>query len=262
MIISRLNYKVKSILDYSPFSAHNSIGTEIARKWNGVLVSFHARKPFSDNEVLTVGTGFLIKIGNVYTLVTASHTITELLQFDAYFMRYKGENYSLNNLNIGHNAIQDYAFISIPEKMSNISLTYLPLDKRQDFIPTSTFMIFGFPTTKNKIDLRKIDNIQTCVNIVSHDFEYDTDTEDIHFPFNEKNKNYFFEPESDRRNLMSLRGMSGCPVTQILINENSGVITLRAIGIFKEQKNKREKKLVACTFTKFADELNSIIQSA
>lgn len=61
---------------------------------------------------------------------------------------------------------------------------------------------------------------------------------------------------------MSLRGMSGCPVTQILINENSGVITLRAIGIFKEQKNKREKKLVACTFTKFADELNSIIQSA
>jgi hypothetical protein len=52
--------------------------------------------------------------------------------------------------------------------------------------------------------------------------------------------------------------MSGSPVLQIMDNVETGKLTLRAVGIFKEHRVKTQKCLVANTFIQFADEANKI----
>jgi len=55
--------------------------------------------------------------------------------------------------------------------------------------------------------------------------------------------------------------MSGSVIAQLIINKKSGGVALKAVGIFKEHRPKRDGFLVGSTFIDFADEINSYLES-
>jgi hypothetical protein len=246
---------MKSILDYFPTAAFEQIGNDLLKNWERCLVSFHAKKQYADNHVLTIGTGFVVNIQGHLAIATASHVITEYNRGNGIGVMLGGKYASLDGAKVLHQATQDIAFIKMPEALAGMVTWPLVMGKREDTIPTCSFMIFGFPETKNRIDIRKKEIQFSVVNVMAHSFEYEKTTGDLLFPYNPKHA--YVEPGSAVNAAVSLRGLSGGPVAQLLLAPDTHRIALRPVGVFKEWRQHAIKKLVACSFTDFSDELDA-----
>ncbi|MBD2786544.1 trypsin-like peptidase domain-containing protein [Xenorhabdus sp. DI] len=242
--------------------------TQLFEKWQKSFVSFFAKDEFSMKSASLIGSGFLYLLdGKHPCIVTAAHVVHELLKSALPFFSINGDNYIFHKLNVNYNDEQDYAIIHFSEEMLALQKSWLffSSDERPLMNKTSSFVIMGYPASKNDLHIdRNHKGLFPC-NITFHSFKYNKENEDVYFWLDEKakNKNILFEERSNLKSLPlpSWRGMSGSVIAQIMEHKITGDFTLRAVGIFKEHKNKqRDKYLVGCTFVPFADEVNTYIR--
>ncbi|MGW1441251.1 serine protease [Serratia rhizosphaerae] len=242
--------------------------TRLSEKWQKALVSFFVRKAHSVKEAQLIGSGFLYMLGGVQPCIfTASHVVNELLQGDTPFFSINGEKFRFRNLEYYHNEQQDYAVIPFSQEMlaAERGYTLFRGEERALLRKTSSFVIMGYPSNRNRLHVDRNNDGLYLQNITFHHFSYDTDSEDIYFAFDPKAKKsgFTYEQASSRTSLSSLAGMSGSVIAQIMEHQITGDFTLRAVGIFKEQPKKRQGKdkfLVGCTLIQFADEVNDLIR--
>jgi hypothetical protein len=244
---------MKNLFHFYPDAAADSLGSILAKTWEKCLVSFHAKKQYRDNQILTIGSGFVVRVSDQFAIVTASRVITDN-RGNGVSVRIGEEYASLDGAKIMQNASQDIAFIKIPEALAGTSMWPLVMGKRDDAIPTSSFMIFGYPETKNRIDVRSNGTAFSAFNIMVHSFEYEKTSGDLLFPYNPKAA--YIRAGSALNASVSLRGLSGAPVAQLLVVPDNGNIVLRPVGVFEELRQRAVKKLVACSFSDFSDELD------
>jgi hypothetical protein len=265
MLSPSIFYPFPSITDLFPDGIEKNIVTKLTSPWKRALVTFLVPKSNSTKELLTVGSGFLKLIEGHPFIFTAGHVVREVMELDQRYFMVDGELYPFEKTDIHLNDIQDYAAIELPKKMLDSEKGYIFFSNRSrsELRPTSSMIIAGFPATKNKFHKDKENKGLNQLNFVFHHFEYNSLNEELHFPFDSrpgKGTPITTEPESSFETLPSLAGMSGAPVLQVMDNTDTGALTLRAIGIFKEHRTKSEKCLVASTFIQFADEINKILK--
>ncbi|WP_416777796.1 serine protease [Xenorhabdus budapestensis] len=240
--------------------------TQIFEKWQKAFVSFFVKDKYSMKSASLIGSGFLYMFDGKYPcIVTAAHVVHELRQSSLPFFSINGDKYLFQKLNVDYNDEQDYAVIYFPEEMISLQKSWLFFNSNERPLmnKTSSFVIMGYPASKNKLHIDRSRKGLSHYNITLHSFKYNKENEDMYFWFDEKikNKNIIFEDKSILKSVPSLEGMSGSVIAQIMEHKITGDFTLRAVGIFKEYKHKqRDKYLVGCTFIPFADEVNTYIR--
>ena len=266
MHITEVNYPFKSLIDEIPNAIELGITSALALKNDRALVAFYTLKKHSQKEFILVGTGFIAFMPDLgFCIVTASHVITQFEKEEFRAIIVDGEKYKLEHVEALHHAGKDYAFIEIPKKMreSKKSLAYLNLTSRPELTPLRSFMILGYPSSKNTYHPDREWKGFQRFNLVFHEFKYNTENEDILFTYDsrpgKKGTKMTFEPGSEFESVPSLAGMSGCVVAQIMINLETDTLSMRPVGIFKEHLSKKDKYLVGCTFASFADEINKFL---
>ncbi|HBM0091563.1 TPA: trypsin-like peptidase domain-containing protein [Salmonella enterica subsp. enterica serovar Tilburg] len=265
MLIPSFFYPYSSVLELFPNAADMNIITQLTNKWERAFISFHAPKANSKKELLTVGSGFLMMLNGMPFIVTASHVIDEIKEIDDRYITIEKQLYQLKKAEIHRDKEQDYAFIELPQAILSLKKGFIFFSNivRNDLSPTSTMIISGFPSSKNKFHKDKPNTGLQRLNFAFHHFEYNTSNEELHFPFDSrpgKGTPIKMESTSTITSLPSLAGMSGAPILQVMENISTGALTLRVVGIFKEHRAKTEKCLVASTFVQFAEEMNKIFQ--
>jgi hypothetical protein len=243
---------MKSVLDYFPDWPLLGMGNELVKAWSGCLLAFHEKKEFSMHEVLTIGTGFFADFHGLPFVVTAAHVAR---QYN------RGFGVGVTNQRVGALLLdgkpmwvedrQDIAMVPAEWVAQKGKISAFPTLIRKDQIPTSSFMIFGFPSTKNNIHIKR-NSDRTVFNILLNGFACDKNTGDLLFEYDPKNN--FFEPGSSLSGAPSLQGLSGSPIAQVLISEK-GQISLRAVGVFKEYKKREGKRLVGGSFAFLSDDM-------
>lgn len=243
-----------SILDFDPDFALSSMGNEILKKWQRCLVSFHCAKPHHPNVVLTIGTGFVACMGNELTIATALHVVSDYIDSGQGLGAIVGGHHiSLDGARFLGSAQEDCAFLEIPRSLPANSLAVLKSGRRPEMLVTSSFIVFGYPETRNRFDLRQLERTPHVHSIVSHSFSSDPSTGTLTFPYDPKN--IYIETTSAGSGPPHLKGMSGSPVAQLLVNPNTGTVGLRLVGIFIRW-TKSGKSLVAHCFPDFGRELH------
>ncbi|EEX2836900.1 trypsin-like peptidase domain-containing protein [Escherichia albertii] len=265
MLIPSFFYPYPSILDLFSNAVDMNIITQLTNKWERAFVSFHAPKTNSKRELLTVGSGFLMMLNGTPFIATASHVINEIKDLEVRYITIENQLYPLEKTAVHMDEEQDYAFIELPQTILLFEKGFIFFSNvvRNDLRPTSTMIISGFPSTKNKLHKSKPNAEFRRLNLVFHNFEYNTSNEELHFLFDSrpgKGTPVTMEPTSTLTSLPSLAGMSGAPILQVMENIDTDELTLRVVGIFKEHRSKTEKCLVASTFIQFAEEINKIFR--
>jgi hypothetical protein len=264
MIVTSENYPHPSILDEFPFGIQDDVVSKLTEKWRPAMVSFHVNKPHSDKDLLMVGSGFLLDMFGTPFIATASHVLMQVREANLRIIIVGGQKYRFEKVEAYHNEEQDYAMINPPEEMlkSNRPFSFFKLAPRPELSATSSFIIMGYPSSRNKFHKDKEWKGLSCFSVAFHSFKYDTDNEDLIFHYHSKNAKkglgITFEPSSSFNSVPELEGMSGGCIVQIMINSETDELTLKPVGIFKEHK-KKLNYLVGCTFIPFADELNQTL---
>ena len=262
---SKLIYPYPSIIHYSPTWIEESKSTELALKWISSLVSFFITRPHHKQEAFLIGSGFLCLLGGqMPCIITASHVINEMQSSDFSFISIDGKKFKFENLEVFFNDEQDYAIIPIPEKIINViqsSILFRNESNNTKYEKTSSFLIMGYTSKGNNLHKKRAEKGLTPLNINFHNFLYEKETEDIYFHYitEGKESKICFESASAINTISSLAGMSGSVIAQLIVNKESGGVSLRAVGIFKEHRPKRGNFLVGSTFIDFADEINSLL---
>lgn len=239
-----------------------SITDKLTKKWGEAIVAFYTLKENSKKEYVLIGSGFIFKRGESFYVMTASHVILDPIQNKKEIFVVIGEQiYSLKT-EVYYNTEQDYAYFELPKEAKDKEYIYFDSDraKREQLNKTSSFVIIGYPSTKNTYHKDKNFKGLQMIGLTLHNFSFDTKSEDIYFSFDLKG-NHIFEPSSKNKSLPKLNGMSGSIIAQIVINQHNG-ITLIPIGVFKEYRHQQQQKyLVGCTFKDFADEIITCIKN-
>ena len=272
-----LNYqnKLKSIIDYSPDFILTNGGNELAKDISKSLVSFIIPLPNSNTQYQSIGTGFILKyLDNKLYLCTANHVFKQVLKIglNNCVLKFTWDNTENNKILLSHtirlsknnndfyidkshfyiDEQRDYFLIELSEgflsKMPTDCYIYFLTKKRLNdcgIIPTSSFLITGFPSNKNKFHKKRkgSSHIQT---IVSHEAKYCNDTNDIYI-YADKNAGKV-EPDSAYSPVVkdfNPQGMSGSPLFQIYVNEEKNKYVAIFIGIFTEYRQ-TELRYKAC----------------
>jgi len=266
MFIEDFKYPFRSIIEEIPGTIDDSHATQLSNKYQRALVSFFTWKKNSKRELILCGSGFLLLMPGApnIVIITASHVVTDLINADFRAISIDGENYPFEKVNVLHNSEQDYALVELPKAIfdKEKTLPYFDLNYRTQLTPLRSFMITGYPGSRNTFHIDRDSKGLNRLNLIFHSFGFDTETEDIFFKYNDKKgkKGTQFTPEplSDNNNLPNLEGMSGGVISQIMIDLSKDSLSLRPVGIFKEHLKKKHF-LVGNTFIPFADELKKYL---
>lgn len=264
MFKSYSEYPFNSIIDEYPDAKELNLVTALVEKWQRALIIFYAPRANSTKEHDAVGSGFLIKTDGVHKILTADHVLDHLQLNNCYFTL-NNVRFPLTQSLAKRNPKHDCAEIMPTFEIITHKETFIYfIDERRDNLePTSSMIIPGYPSSKNGLHADKPNAVQHAYCLLFNHFEYDKGTDDLYFHFDSRKKMVhpsMFEPCSTGKSLPYLNGMSGAPVLQIMKNINTGALTLRAVGIFKEHHRKREKMLVASTLSLFSSELIDLIE--
>ncbi|PHM46692.1 S1 family peptidase [Xenorhabdus miraniensis] len=269
MLVSSYDfYPCLSVIKILPSWIKQNGSTKLFEKWQKSFVSFFAKDEFSMKSASLIGSGFLYMLdGKHPCIVTAAHVVHDLQKCSVPFFSIEGDKYIFHKLNVLYNDKKDYAIIPFSEEMLALEKSWLffSSDERPLMNKTSSFVIMGYPSSKNALHIDRTNKGLYPYNITFHSFQYNKENEDVYFWLDEKakNKNIIFEERSISKSLPlpSWRGMSGCVIAQIMEHQITGDFTLRAVGILKEHKKRlKDKYLVGCTFVPFADEVNTYIR--
>lgn len=258
IINSYFHYPFLSIKDVYPDARNLNLAIHMMKKWQRAIIAFYAPKANSHKAFDLVGSGFIINLSGAFTIVTANHVTDQLHQKDCYFYL-NNTCFPLTKTVMMRNQLRDYACLMPTEEIISDEKKYIFFDDalRQELEPTSSVIIAGYPSKKNSIHRDRPGKGRQLYSILFDYFEYDRESEDLCFPFDSRPKMIrpeMFEPLSHARSLPFLNGMSGAPVMQIMKNTNSGALTLRVIGVFKEHHKNKKQQLVASALDSFSKE--------
>lgn len=245
---------MKSLLELHPNIIGDNYCREVAKHWQECLVSFHARRPHHDNYIETIGTGFLVAMGDETFIATARHTLDNYQSADGIGVIIGGGiSVSLNGMRIAGHPTLDVAMIEVPQdallKAGIRSVRAMPAMRPSDSTPTASFVIFGYPSSKNVLDMRTTRPIG-IMGIMLHGYEADLASTEIRFSY--RAKDAVSEPWNPVTNPPALKGMSGSPVAQVFIRNDTSALTLRCVGVFNSWRSK--KSLVAYAFPQWLEE--------
>jgi len=236
-----------------PGAAQADIGNSLLELWKSCLVSFHIKQPHHANKILTVGSGFILSARSRLYIATASHVLDDYATGMGIGAFVGGEFVSLDGVACLHQENEDCAFLPPPMSLAGKSCKPLVMGKRDDAIPTSSFMTFGYPETRNRFDVRNKNQSFNVLSIMFHNFHYDADEGNIEFDYDPKT--VYAEPGSAIKAPVFLKGMSGAPVVQLLVVKATNTVALRPVGIFKEWRQGSTKRLIAHCFPDFSKDL-------
>jgi hypothetical protein len=119
-------------------------------------------------------------------------------------------------------------------------------DARQRFEPTSSFVVIGYPGSKNaEIDYRPGRSTERALlGLAMHESTFNPETGIRHFPFTGKTIPEAWRPDITKA--PSLKGVSGSPCLRVVIERSSGRIGALLSGVFYAwNKQDRELKVVS-----------------
>jgi hypothetical protein len=244
---------MKSLLEHIPNLVADNYCKEISDRWRECLVSFHAQRPHHDNYIDTIGTGAVIAMGAATLIATARHVLDD-------YQRIGGggviigsrDTVSLNGMKVAGHPNQDVVLIEVPwaalHAAEATTLRAIPTSELPGSIPTSSFVIFGYPSSKNVLDARAPRD-RSIFGIMLHGYEVDYASREIRFHYTKKIA--IKEPWTPMNDPPALRGMSGSPIMQVSVHGTS--LALRCVGVFHRWREK--KWLAGYVFPQWMDEM-------
>jgi hypothetical protein len=205
----------------------------------------------------SIGTGFVVvDEGHAY-LVSAKHAMDEALKHKQFMVKLFGRALFLSGMYFASDEESDLAISLLPidwlnshgiEKIYASSLAPLP----STFERTGRHVVVGFPCSKNAFDSRwDVNRTTTCYWIALDSLEDETPRTGFRRPLALRYEHRVpGEPEPP-----SLRGMSGCPVLEVLHRRIGGRktgVSLYPRGVLCEW-HKRERAIVSERIESVAD---------
>ncbi|AXV82216.1 hypothetical protein CJO92_12120 [Ralstonia solanacearum] len=220
------------------------------------LVSFLVKRPNYDRRRSLVGSGFLATSTepDYVHLYTAAHVIEDYQAAGYGWITIGTQMIELQDVGVREiGKTRDVALWRIPAKYLYLhGIDYIPtfpLYKSDAltnlFIPTCSFMICGYPGSKNKsIDMREGgDRERMLFGLGLHGYEYDVETKELCFHYMGKG-----QPESwaDRQlGAPALGGMSGSPCARFVVHREEKRLGIVVAGVFTRWKGQRELRAEA-----------------
>jgi hypothetical protein len=204
-----------------------------------------------------VGTGFVIVVDGHSYLVTAKHAMEEALKHKQIMVKLFGRSMLLSGMYFAPADECDISISLLPLDWLNshgVELIYAPslVQLPSTYESTGTYVVVGFPASRNSIDPRwDFDKTTTCLWLALNADEDETPRQGFCRPLTldyEARVRGKSEPPS-------LKGMSGCPVLEVLhrrLDDSQTGISLYPRGVLCEW-HKREKVIIAERIESVAD---------
>ncbi|MDW6019908.1 hypothetical protein SBW85_19575 [Vibrio plantisponsor] len=231
----------------------NKVVDELVERWKGVVVPFYTNAPNSRVTYQSIGSGFVVLLGNEIYLATAHHVIDEINER----MDRSGANGVISNICGTGCDLSGLKFEAI--KSEDVAAAHLnrewadtkgiervtPYNLNQDkshLIRTEKYFVLGYPSSKNKLNEqldkkdRHIFGYSFCAKkqqsehteIEGHE-AFILDVDDM------------YSTEGEKRRPPNLDGVSGSPVFEImcdLSNPGKAHFAVDLIGVFVEWRMK------------------------
>lgn len=250
------DFGLPSLFDVLPTAMEENIVKTATDIHKDALVSFLVKRPNYDRRRSIVGSGFLATSPDphyVY-LYTAAHVIKDYQTAGYGWITVGTQMIELQDIGVREiDKTRDIALWKIPAKyFYDHGIDYLPtfpLYKGEVltnlYIPTCSFMICGYPGSKNKsIDMREGgDRERVLFGLGLHGYEYDTETKELCFHYMGEGK-----PENwanPQFGAPALEGMSGSPCARFVVHREQKRLGIVVAGVFTRWKEKRELRAEA-----------------
>ncbi len=243
---------MKTLLDHFPQASEQNIVRSLVENHQDCLATFLMPRPHHNGKESAVGTGFFVSSRDrgIVRLITARHVFDE-------FKREVG------SITVGTRAIKTGA-VGLLKMYSNVDLAIwdipsgvffefgigeigtMPLfdgiTAREFFDPTSSFVIMGYPGSKNsEIDYRPGRSAERKImGLALHEPWYSPEAGVRRFPYSGKTLPEAWSAEQIAA--PSLKGVSGAPCMRVVIHKLSGKLSLICVGVFYDM-NKRSGEI-------------------
>jgi hypothetical protein len=249
------DYGFPTLLEVLPDAIERNSVQEALDLHKDALVSFILKKPHHSHHVVSIGSGFFAYSSDPTQalLVTAKHVLEYFEQHGFGWVTIGSKMIPIGN--IGTRLLdpnQDFAFWYIPSdyilQFTIPGLGTLPMFSslaiEENFDPTCSFALFGYPGTKNKsLDIRENgDRERKIFGLALHGYNYDSTTNELCFPYSGKGV-----PEQWAKHLTNppdLDGMSGCPCFRFVINRDLNRLAVVVAGVFSRKNGPHEIRAV------------------
>lgn len=246
------SYGFPTLIELLPNAIEQNSVREALDLHKEALVSFIVKKPHYSYQVASIGSGFFVnsKDPTHVLLVTAKHVFEDFEKYGFGWVTIGSKMIPIDKT-IGTQQLHpkwDLAYWYIPSnhflQFSISGLFTLPilnsLAMEENFDPTCSFALYGYPGTKNNsLDMRKDgDRERKLFGLALHGYTYDSTTNELCFSYYGKGT-----PENWSSNLTnppSLDGMSGCPCFRFVINRDLRRLMVVVAGVFSRRHGYHE----------------------
>jgi len=237
--------ETRTLFDLAPHAMEQNVILGLSNLHMDCLSTFLMPKPHHPGQFESLGTGFFVywpETPDIVRLVTAAHVIEN---FDFEYGRITVGNMRIALGNVGQknpDKIRDTLVWSIPSShfirrnITNVpTLPFWEPDlAKTNLIPTQSFMIMGYPASKNKaLDFRYGKEPSRNVTAMAiHVPPMLSEQGVLQFAYSGKGVNEAWAGGS--RTSPYLKGMSGSPCLRIISDRATGKIGVVLAGVFTE----------------------------
>jgi hypothetical protein len=251
------DYGFPTLLDVLPDAIKQNSVREALELHKDALVSFIVKKQHFSHQVASIGSGFIVNSNDptYVLLVTAKHVVEDFKKFGFGWVTIGSKMIPIDE-KIGALKLdpkRDLAYWYIPSEhflqFSISGLEALPMFSspsiEENFDPTCSFALFGYPWSKNKsLDMREDgDKERKLFGLALHGYTYDSTTDELCFYYAGKGT-----PENWSNSLTNppnLDGMSGCPCFRFVISRDLYRPTVVVAGVFSRWNGSHEIRAVS-----------------
>lgn len=245
-----------SLFDYYPQAIEGNAVKNVTDLHGDVVIAFLTDRPNYKGRLQIIGSGFLVFSSdpNIVCVVTAAHVRDDFIREEKRYLAIAGQIVMIGD--IGRWSIFQKSDITFWEIHSThfvrcgiTDLPTLPLLNaeiaRKEYSPTSSFVIFGYPGTRNdSIDIRPGRNANKCLyGMALHRYEYSVESNELFFNYSER-KVTAEKWAPPLTTAPHLKAMSGSPCMRIIVSKSLKRLSLCLSGVFTHWK-KSEHKLRA-----------------
>ena len=256
------NFGLPTLYHVLPDAVERNIIRDFAQDHRDALVSFLVNKPNHPGKLELIGSGFFIYTHDLTAakLITAANVIREFKGRGWGWITVGERLFKVEGVDtdgtISYASTLDLAIWEIPSNFffdqdpDFIELKALLNNShdlaRDGFKPLSSFMIFGYPASKNSnLDFRQGKKPDRALFAMAlHQSSYDKQTNELCFPFNGTGTPEAWVPKN--RGVPHPRGMSGSPCVRFVVHHETGRIGFEVAGVFTRwTNNNKEIRAVA-----------------
>jgi hypothetical protein len=247
-----------TLLDFAPNAVHQNVVRDLANLHLGCLASFLTPKPHYPGQYHSLGTGFYVvwpENPDIVRLVTAVHVL-EGFDFKHGRITIGGRCIALGD--VGHRNLdinRDVVVWSIPSRhFIHYGITivagfplWLPDAAQATYIPTQSFVIMGYPASKNKaLDFRDGKEPDRQITAMAIHASPRLSNEGIlHLAYSGKGITESWVGMTTTS--PHLKGMSGSPFLRIVFERDTDRLGMVLAGVFTE-RDKLKQQLSAGWF--------------